>query len=186
LTWGRRQMGLQAKKLESVPCGQILQISRSSRGAEPCPDKEIKNPHILHSQSQEDFPEHVRTENLLGGQREGASPHSKWCRPSLTLLRKTPSWLRDACTHGKIWGILNVDSGPGRRRWVTKRDPEETPHQSDPNYHEGVALSLSPPVYLTIHTLFLINTLFTTFHLCVEIPLYTAGRPGPCHWCLVV
>ena len=47
--------------------------------------------------------------------------------------------------------------GGGR---LAKGNPEEMPHKSDSNYHEGTTLSLNPPVCLSTRTLFslLINT----------------------------
>ena len=64
------------------------------------------------------------------------------------------------------------------------------PHISDSNYHKGMtlSLSLSPPVCLSTRNPFPPNkhfTCFTTFHLYMEIRLYTADGPGLCNWPLV-
>ena len=71
---------------------------------------------------------------------------------------------------------------------MAKGNPEEMPHISDSNYHEGVTLSLSLPVCLSTCTLFPPNkhfTFFTTFYLFVDIYFYKAAGPWPCHWPLV-
>ena len=36
--------------------------------------------------------------------------------------------------------IANMDSEPGEARGLAKGDPEEVPHISDSNYHEGMIL----------------------------------------------
>ena len=99
------------------------------------------------------------------------------------------------CTHvGGPWDIPNMDSEPGKARWLAKGNPEKMPRKRDSNLHEGKTLSLSrPPMPLSTRYSFssirkvLIKhfTSFTTFCLYVEIHFYIAAGPGPCHWALV-
>ena len=61
------------------------------------------------------------------------------------------------------------------------------PHISDLSYHEGMIVSLSPPMCLSTHTFFLlINTLLVSLlSVFVGILFRKAKGPGPCHWLLV-
>ena len=62
--------GPQAKQLEFVPCGQILQDEDNSRREEKLSLPLIKKtPHIPYSQSQGDLPDYTRAKRLLGGQK---------------------------------------------------------------------------------------------------------------------
>ena len=93
---------------------------------------------------------------------------------------------------GGPWDRPNSGSEPGKARWLAKGNPEEMPRISDSNYHEGMAISLSPPVCLSTCTLFPPNkcfTWFTTFHFFVEIH-FLQSHMGQglvtCCWSLVV
>ena len=64
---------------------------------------------------------------------------------------------------GGPWDKPNMDSEPGKARWLDKRKAEEMPHISDSNYHKGTSLSEPTHVCLFIHTLLLlINTLLVS------------------------
>ena len=92
------------------------------------------------------------------------------------------------CAHMEgTWDKPNMDSKPGRTRWLAKGNPEEMLHMSDSPYHEGVAPSLSPPVCLSTRTPFPLNkhlTRSTTSHLYVDIHSYPADGPGRHRWLL--
>ena len=45
--------------------------------------------------------------------------------------------------------IPDMDSEPGKARWLAKGNPEEMPPKSDSNYTEGMTLSES--IYVSIH-----------------------------------
>ena len=64
--------GPQAEQLDSVPCGQIFQNTKSERRAELCQDKRFKKSHIPHSQGQGDLPNYTCAERLLRGQKGGS------------------------------------------------------------------------------------------------------------------
>ena len=77
--------------------------------------------------------------------------------------------------HAHTWEdpeiLPNTDSEPGKSKSLAKGNPEETPHISDLNYHEGATLSLSLPMCLSTRTTLCFSpnkhfTCFTTFHLC--------------------
>lgn len=57
--------------------------------------------------------------------------------------------------------------------------------KSDLNYHEGKTLSLSLCVLIHMFSLFFPPnkdlTCFTTLYLFVEVYLYKADKPEPCH-----
>ena len=63
----------------------------------------------------------------------------------------------------------DMDSEPGKPKWLAKGNLEEMPHKSSSNYHKGAPQWFSKSVHVSIHmnyTLFLlINTCFNTFHL---------------------
>ena len=50
---------------------------------------------------------------------------------------------------GGPWVKPNVDSETGKVRWLVRENPEELPHISDLNYHEGGTLSEPACVYLS-------------------------------------
>ena len=104
----------------------------------------------------------------------------EWRQPTHRPLHWNPSWLRAVHAYmGGPWDKTNVDSEPGKARWLAKGNLKEMPHISDSNYHEGATLSLSPAVCLTTHTLFPPNKhfpCFTTFQLFVEIYFYKADK----------
>ena len=88
---------------------------------------------------------------------------------------------------GELWDTPNTDSEPAKARWLAKRNPEEMPHKSDSNYHEGVSLWACTCIYPHGLPFFLLNTTcFTTFCLYEEIPFCTADRSQSCHWPLVL
>ena len=73
---------------------------------------------------------------------------------------------------GRSWDVPNTDSEPGKSKWLVKGNLEEMYHKSNPNCHacatQHLSLSLSlPSVYPHgLYSFFLINSCFTTFHLC--------------------
>ena len=82
------------------------------------------------------------------------------------------------------WDIPNMDWGPGKSKWFIKGKPEETPHISDSNCHEGTTqgLSLSLRMCLSTHTIlfFSINTLLASLlSIFVEILFCKVKGPGP-------
>ena len=110
----------------------------------------------------------------------------QWLRHEFSLLwAQVRSLVRQLRYH-------KPSSGDKKRKKATKKsalgNPEEISHKSDLSCHEGVTLSLSPPLCLCTGTLFPPNkhfTRFTTFCLYVEIHFCTADGPGPCHRPLV-
>ena len=92
------------------------------------------------------------------------------CHPTHKPLLEPILAKRHMCMQGRTMRVTNRDSGPGKARWLVKGNQEEIPHMSDSNYHEGVTLSLSPPMCLSPSTLFPPNkhlTCFTT--LCGKV-----------------
>ena len=89
------------------------------------------------------------------------------------------------------WDIPNMDWGPGKSKWFNKGKPEETPHISDSNCHEGTTqgLSLSLHMCLSTHTIlfFSINTLLASLlSIFVEILFCKVKGPGPLSLTLVL
>ena len=85
---------------------------------------------------------------------------------------------------GGSWDTPNTDCGPGKSEWLAKGNPEEIPHKSNANCHEGATQGLSPEsARVSLHTsctlFFLLLILcFTTFCLCGSSFLHS-GRCGP-------
>ena len=92
---------------------------------------------------------------------------------------------------GDSWGKPNTDSEPVKSKWLAKGNPEEMPHKSNSNCHEGATQRLSLQVLSGVypHVLYfspLINTLLVSLlSIFVGIILCKAEEPGPCHWSLV-
>ena len=89
------------------------------------------------------------------------------------------------------WDIPNMDWGPGKSKWFITGKPEEMPHISDSNCHEGTTqgLSLSLHMCLSTHTIlfFSINTLLASLlSIFVEILFCKVKGPGPLSLTLVL
>ena len=71
-----------------------------------------------------------------------------------------------------------ADSEPGRARLWGKGNPEEIPHVSDSNYHQGTTLFLSPPMYVYphVHFFLLINTLLISL-LSISLWQFISTKP---------
>ena len=66
---------------------------------------------------------------------------------------------------GGSWDRPNINSEPGKSKWLAKGNLEEMPHKSGSNPHKGVTQSLSLPLCLSTNncSLFiLISTLFVS------------------------
>ena len=66
---------------------------------------------------------------------------------------------------GGSWDISNTASGLGKSKWLAQGNPEEMPHKSNWNCHEGATqpLSSSEPAHVSIqtyYTLFPLNKYF--------------------------
>ena len=75
-----------------------------------------------------------------------------------------PVWLRDGCAPmGQSWNIPNMNSEPGKSKWLAKENLEKMSHKANSNCHESVTQGLSESVLVSIDTcctLFLqVNTL---------------------------
>ena len=85
---------------------------------------------------------------------------------------------------GGSWDILNVDSEPGKPKWLAKGNLEEMPHKSNSNYHKGAPqwLCLSKSVHVSTHMYsFPPNKhLFHYFWSLREFFFCKSKRPGPC------
>ena len=96
-------------------------------------------------------------------------------------------------THRRIPRYTKYGLWPSKSKWLAKGDPEEMPHKSDSNFHDGatqqLSLSLSLPVCLSTPTVLfflLINTLLASvLPVFVKILFYKAKGPWPCHSPLV-
>ena len=111
-----------------------------------------------------------------------ASLTMRWC-PTYKTLHQNPHWLSDAHAHmGEPWDKPNTNWQPGKARWLDKGNLEEMLCNSDSNYPQGTALSLSPPTCLTTHTVLfslLMNTLLVLLlSLSVGILLCKAEGTG--------
>ena len=70
-------------------------------------------------------------------------------------LRYTPCWLRDAFAHmGGAWDIPNMDSEPGKSKWLAKGNLEKMPHLSDLKYHKGTTVSVWVSLCVYPHVLY--------------------------------
>ena len=110
------------------------------------------------------------------------------------------SWLKSnlakrcVCTHERSWDIPNMNSEPGKSKWLAKGNSEETPHKSNSNYGR-LQLSNSDTVsefaHLSIHTcctlffLWINILLVSLFSIFVGILFCKPKEPGPCHWPVV-
>ena len=68
---------------------------------------------------------------------------------------------------GGFWNITNINSEPGKSRWLAKWNLKEMPHINDLNYHNSLTLLVC--LCLFTHTIFPPNkyfTCFTSFHIC--------------------
>ena len=94
-------------------------------------------------------------------------------------------WLRNAHAHiGGLRVMPNMNSEPGKARWLAKGSLEEMPHKSDSNYHEGKTLWAHLGVHPHISFLppNMYFSCFSTFCLNMEIYFHTANRSEPCQW----
>ena len=87
---------------------------------------------------------------------------------------------------GESWDIPNVDWEPGKSKWLAKGNPEEMPHKSNWNCHEGTTQGLPlwvcPCVYPRVLYCFflLINTLLVSLlSIFVEILFCKTEGTGP-------
>ena len=129
-------------------------------------------------------PDHKSIESLLRGQR-GVMPRDVLYPYSFSVK----SILANRCllTWRRIPRYTKYGLWPGKSKWLSKGDPEEMPHKSDSNFHNGanqwLDLSLSPPVYLSSPTalfFLLLNTLLASvLSVFVEILFCKAKGPWP-------
>ena len=135
-----------------------------------------ESPHSPHSWRQGDLPDYTCAESLLDGQ-EGRERHLVVSDGS--LLPGLSAGVRlgwDVCAHTEgPWDTLNMDSEPGKARWLAERNLEAMPHRSESNNHEGVSLSLLADLCVCLPGL----------PTSVKIPFYTVDGSRPCHWPLV-
>ena len=107
----------------------------------PAQIRDKKTTYTLFSKSRRPYQLLMCRKAPWRSERKRASPHSKWCQTIHKPRCWIPSWLRDVCTHGGgPWDKPNTNSDPGKVRWLARGNPEEMPHKSDSNYHEGVTL----------------------------------------------
>ena len=78
--------------------------------------------------------------------------------------------LRDVHAHiGGPRNIWKMDTELSKARWLAKGNPEEKPHKNDSKCQESETLSLNSLMCLATQTVLfflLIDTYFTTLHLC--------------------
>ena len=94
------------------------------------------------------------------------------------------SWLKSnlakrcVCTHERSWDIPNMNSEPGKSKWLAKGNSEEMPHKSNSNYRR-LQLSNSDTVsefaHLSIHTCCTLFFLWINIFICFPI-FYLCGN----------
>ena len=85
------------------------------------------------------------------------------CNETKNRGKHTLAWQEDS-------DKSNTDSEPGKARWLVKRNPEESPHESDSN--DRACGTLSEPVCVSIHGYF---TLFPPNKHCASLLFVFVG-----------